>query len=336
MADPVEAFVVSGPRGMEQPPIQIRESRAPIIASGSALFKKIIAAESGNVVMSPVSVLFALGMTAAGTSDGSKSQDELKRYLRYPELGSNDDEVHETFSNILAGLRGADPKVVLTVANSIWVEGSVHDEFKAVCGGPFDSEVRPLGSASAVNEWVSGATKGLIPSVLSADPPGPAAIVNAVYFKAAWASAFKREDSEKAPFRSFDGAEAECVLMKRSDKRTLFAETDEAQVVFLPYGAGRFTAAVILPSAEGRQGLEAAAEVVDRLAELAESAGRTHVITYLPRFKLEYGPLSLKPALAALGVTEPFRPSGGFLRMSSDPTVYVDDVLHKVRWGARE
>jgi hypothetical protein len=46
-------------------------------------------------------------------------------------------------------------------------------------------QVRPLGSASAVNEWVLGATKGLIPAVLSADPPvregrgwGRAVVVN--------------------------------------------------------------------------------------------------------------------------------------------------------------
>ncbi len=39
---------------------------------------------------------------------------------------------------------------MLTVANSIWVEGNVHDGFKAICAGPFDSEVRFRHAATAV------------------------------------------------------------------------------------------------------------------------------------------------------------------------------------------
>ena len=56
--------------------------------------------------MSPASVLFALGMTTAGTSDDSKTQAELKAFLRYNELGSDEEEVHSTFSKVLSGLRG--------------------------------------------------------------------------------------------------------------------------------------------------------------------------------------------------------------------------------------
>ncbi len=85
-------------------------------------------AETGNVVMSPVSVLFALGMTTAGTSDGSKTQGELKKFLRFPELGSDDDEVHGTFSNILAGLRGYENN-----RETIWFYSSPCSEGVGTC-----------------------------------------------------------------------------------------------------------------------------------------------------------------------------------------------------------
>lgn len=281
--------------------------------------------------MSPVSVIFALGMTTAGTTDESKTQNELRQFLRYPELGSDEGNVHKTLSSVISELRSTDNKVELIVANSIWVEGGVADAFRDSCASAFASQVRPLGSAAAVNEWVEGETRGLIQRLLSKDPPGPAVIINAVYFKAAWASAFVKDQTVPAQFRRLDGTEVSCMLMSKNDKKTLLAETDHAQVVFLPYGGGdRFFAAVILPTVEGQEGLDAAAEsVLSRLDQVFESAGKSHVVLSLPRFKIEYGPFSLKPALSALGVSEAFRPAAGFLRMGSDPQVYVEDVLHK-------
>ena len=65
-----------------------------------------MAAEHGNVVMSPVSVIFALGMTTAGTTDGSKSQSELATFLRYEELGSDEERVHKTLFGVISELRG--------------------------------------------------------------------------------------------------------------------------------------------------------------------------------------------------------------------------------------
>ena len=111
------------------------------------------------------------------------------------------------------GGRAADPKVELTVANSIWVQGDVLEPFRAACAGPFASQapprahtkprsaarsgagrppgngggggarahthvcahvgaqVRALSGAAAVNEWVKAETRGLVPAVLSRDPP---------------------------------------------------------------------------------------------------------------------------------------------------------------------
>jgi serine protease inhibitor len=55
--------------------------------------------------MSPVSVIFALGMTTAGTTDESKTQNELRQFLRYPELGSDEGNVHKTLSSVISELR---------------------------------------------------------------------------------------------------------------------------------------------------------------------------------------------------------------------------------------
>eukprot|EP00292_Cryptomonas_paramecium_P006008 CAMPEP_0113676912 /NCGR_PEP_ID=MMETSP0038_2-20120614/8935_1 /TAXON_ID=2898 /ORGANISM="Cryptomonas paramecium" /LENGTH=390 /DNA_ID=CAMNT_0000594051 /DNA_START=199 /DNA_END=1368 /DNA_ORIENTATION=- /assembly_acc=CAM_ASM_000170 len=339
MADPVQSFVLSGPQGSMQPPTTVG-FRSPFVSAGGKLFRQLASSEKGNIVMSPMSVLVALGMASAGSSDGSKTQSELKHFLKHHDLGPTEDDVHKQIFKILTGVRGADAGVDLTVANSLWAEQGVLDAFRDVCARSFAAEVRPLAGPAEVNEWVSAATKGLIPSILSERPLGPAVLVNAVHFKAAWSASFKPELTEKAAFRPFEGPEVECMLMKKDDKKTRMAETPTAQVVVLPYGSTqRFVAALVLPNEEGHEALDTVAhellvgdeggEQDGRLERLVEAAEPRHVVTFLPRFKISFGPTSLKGTLQSLGVREAFEPSGEFLRLSPDPSAYIKDVLHK-------
>lgn len=50
----------------------------------------------------------------------------------------------------------------------------------------------------------------------------------------------------------------------------------------------------------------------------------------LPRFKINYGPTSLKKIMTYMGMTQAFSStqSGMFNEMSDDPNVYIDDVFH--------
>lgn len=49
----------------------------------------------------------------------------------------------------------------------------------------------------------------------------------------------------------------------------------------------------------------------------------------LPRFRICYGSTSLKPQLKDMGMHEAFDGGGGFLQMSEDPDLHLDDVFHK-------
>ena len=50
----------------------------------------------------------------------------------------------------------------------------------------------------------------------------------------------------------------------------------------------------------------------------------------IPRFRLEFGPKSLKPSLQKMGIEAAFDQNSyeQFNRMSVDPLLYVDDVQH--------
>merc|ERR1712147_115757 len=102
-----------------------------------------------------------------------------------------------------------------------------------------------------------------------------------------------------------------------------------------------FSAFFILPSKNSTTGLNG---VFTKLAELScpiESSSsslldgilgdtkREKVKLFLPRFRLSYGTKSISQQLKAMGIEDAFKGQNVFDAMSSDPDVYLSDVLHK-------
>ena len=56
----------------------------------------------------------------------------------------------------------------------------------------------------------------------------------------------------------------------------------------------------------------------------------TNVKLMLPRFKINYGPTSLKKIMEHMGMTQAFSSTqtGMFNEMTDDPNVYIDDIFH--------
>ena len=274
---------------------------SPITAAGNAIFRQL-AAEEGNVVVSPVSISVALAMAAAGSTLGSETHTQMRSALKHHLVGE-EEQLHAWFQKVMPALKGADPKVQLLIANSLWAAADVKGTYSEVCKNVFLSEVHPLGSAAQINAWVSEKTQAKIPTLLSTDPVGPAVLLNAVYFKGEWASKFDQSLTQPGTFEDLEGGGSKpCHYMFRAEKKMLAGETDEVQLVMLPYGEeARVGAFVALPKTKGKAGLRAAVtelfgsdsswdDAVDRM-------GRRPVKLWLPRFKVEYEAKSLKQVL---------------------------------------
>ena len=227
--------------------------------------------EDGNVVLSPASIAIALAMAAAGATSDSSTHTQMREALRHSLLG-DETVVHEWFRKLIPDLKGADPKVELMVANSLWAAGDVKDAYAEVCKQVFLSDVFPLGSAAQINGWVTEKTQGKITRLLEQDvsfacprrvcaqrcrvdavclcadchvlnsldphdqPEGPAVLLNAVYFKGEWANKFDEKLTLQGTFQPFSGAAIPFQYMKKTEKRMGYGETDSAQMVLLPYG----------------------------------------------------------------------------------------------------
>src|SRR5207244_679549 len=107
--------------------------------------------------------------------------------------------VNQSYRSLIALLRGLDPGVAFTLANSVWYRPSLTltPEFVDAAQTYFGARVQSLDfatptAAPTINGWVSDQTRGKIPAIVP--DPVPDDVVayrtNAIYFKGDWTIRF--------------------------------------------------------------------------------------------------------------------------------------------------
>ena len=304
---------------------------------GFSLFRQLRADDpDGNVFISPSSAAFALAMTYNGAV--GQTAEEMARALGVDHLDRV--VVNETNRRWLEALRDTgDPEVELALANSIWTRVGFPflESFREVNRSYYDAEVRELDFSAPtapdiINGWVRDNTKGLIDEIIEGGIPGDvvAYLINALYFKGDWTSQFDPDDTRDHPFRRPDGSEVTVPMMwQEGDFATRHDE--DAVLLRLPYGSGRFSMVLALP--HHGSSLEQLAERLDaerwsRWMAGLESPSQIHV--GLPRFEMEWQS-PLNEALQAMGMEIPFAAGAAdFSDMSpAGRDLFIGDVLQK-------
>jgi serine protease inhibitor len=267
--------------------------------------------DSPNVFLSPLSASMALGMTMNGAAGQTWSQ--LRDALGF--AGLEEPAINRAYHDLIALLRGLDPKVEFGLANSVWARQgeTFHADFLDRTRTYFDAHVESLdfedpASLDIMNGWVEDRTNGRIEDLIDEiDPDAIMYLINAVYFNGDWVYEFDEEATRPRKFTRGDGSRVDADMMgMEADLRYFFDQ--HAQVVELPYGGRAFTAIAALPG-EGRTiadlvaGLDAGswAGWMARL-DAAEPAAAAVV---LPKLELHYDRL-LNEDLQALGMTDAF------------------------------
>lgn len=286
-----------------------------------------------NVILSPLSVSMALGMAANGAAGDTWSA--MRDALRYGTLDRT--EINRSYRGLLDLLRGADPKVRLDIANSIWSrEGfPVLQEFIDSNRQYLDAEVRSLDfsradAADIINAWVSEKTQGKIPSIVD----GPISelvmmyLINAVYFKGSWADRFNPDLTRDDTFLAPDGVRLPVKMMSRSGS-IRYHQDALAEIADLPYGWDRYSMAVLLPRPGVSLGELREALQPTQWASWLESLRETSMDLQLPRFTLSYE-TRLVDVLAKLGMGIAFDPNrADFTGINAAGDLHISDVRHK-------
>jgi len=285
-----------------------------------------------NIMVSPLSVALALGMTYNGS--GGTTREAMKETLKLGNM--TDEEINSSYKSIIDQLLKLDPKVILNIANSIWYKLNfpVQNDFISLNKEYYYAEVNELDFYSPdvkniINGWVNEATKGLIPSIIDNIPPDAVMyLINAIYFKGVWTYEFDPEDTKERDFYTENGT-SQKVDMMQLEGDIMYTGNDLFDAISLPYGDGQFNMFIMLPKSGKKTGDIVEALNNDNWNTWLNSLGKRKVVVKLPKFKFEFFRL-LNDDLTNMGMGVAFDPDNAdFSGINPDRELYISRVLHK-------
>ncbi len=322
------------------PPRQLTAGEEKLVSVdnsfGFKLFKEVNSEDGDkNVVISPLSISMALGMTVNGAA-GETRDAMLKTMELY---GLSMDEVNQSYRTLIDLLANLDPKVKFQLANSIWYRNDYKFEqtFFDLCKQYFDAEVTGLNfnesekSKEIINNWVNEKTKGKIKDIVDQiDGNSMMFLINAIYFKGAWHSKFEPKDTYKGKFTKLNGEKQDCDMMKQESQFEYYSN-DYFQIVDMPYSFGDWSMTIFLPQLDKSFNECVAAFTKDNYEQWIANLDTEKIAIEMPKFKIEYK-TSLNNTLKKLGMGIAFIPGeADFTNMSElyGERLYIDSVKHK-------
>lgn len=292
------------------------------------LFKTYASASEAeeNLLISPFSVYFALGMLENGARNESLA--ELEEVL-----GLNQGQMNSFAKEYMNQV----PEE-LKIANSIWYTSherfSVEEAFVNSMEGYFDAEVYEADfdtdTCEDINEWISDKTDDMIEEIISEIPADAVMyLINALAFEAEWEETYEEGQIRDAMFTCIDGSQQQVDMMYSQESYYI---EDEKAKGFIKYYDGRDYAFVtLLPNEEVGVLNYMNSLTGEHLLEMLENPVEVPVFACMPQFKIE-DDAKLKPILSQMGMPSVFN-SGladlSGLGMSDAGNLFVDDVLHK-------
>jgi len=302
---------------------------------GFEFFKKVneISGSDANMMVSPLSVSMALGMTRNGAAGGTL--EAMTNTLGF--AGMSDTDINESYKYIIETFTGLDPKVKLQIANSIWYRNtfSVEQPFIVTNQQYFDASVTPLDFSSptavqTINNWVNEKTNKLIPEILDQIPAEAVMyLVNAVYFKGLWRFQFDKNKTQQKPFYLVEGTEVQVPSMVQHESLPYYKGSG-FEAIELPYNQGNFVMSILLPDAD-----KTVNDIIPLLSQENWNSWSTlfsnrDIQLQLPKFKYAYEEKKMIPILSDMGMGVAFNPvNADFTRINSGGDLYISRVLHK-------
>lgn len=214
--------------------------------------------------------------------------------------------------------------ISLDVANAIWLQqgkpfdpaflNTLATNFAAP-SSVVDFNGHPKVAAAQVNKWVSDATHGMIPSVVTPDQLQPVQILlaDAIYFDAHWKNQFDPNGTQQLPFFRPDGTQVMADMMSNGEGHWTVPVYigNGVTTVELPYVGGHFAADVIMPMSQPI-GAFVASLTPEMLAGIEQQLTPTFVDLTMPKFDITSSE-SLVPLLQPLGMTDAFTASAADL-----------------------
>ena len=293
------------------------------------LFKESMA-DGENTLISPLSVLVALSMTANGADNETLSQMEAV-------LGMPIDQLNTWISTYMANLP-EEEKYKLSLANSIWFTDderfTVNQDFLQtnadyygadIYRAPFDDD-----TCKDINKWVKDNTDGMIKNILDQIPQEAVIyLINALAFDAEWQDIYFESQVREGEFTTENGEKRNVDMMYSEENKYL---EDKHATGFIKYYKDRKYAFAALLPREGTTVSEYIASLDgEHLNDLLTNAKSAFVNTSIPKFETEYD-VEMSAVLSGMGMPDAFSgATADFSKLghSTAGNIFINRVLHK-------
>ena len=283
-----------------------------------------------NTLISPLSVLCALAMTANGAEEETLAQMEEV-------LGMTTEELNLYLYSYMQNLPQGE-KYKLSLANSIWFTEderfTVNQDFLQTNADYYGADIykAPFNDQTCkdINNWVKQNTDEMIPEILdeiSAD--AIMYLVNALAFEAEWSEIYEKQQVRDGKFTKEDGTKQDVELMYGVEGTYL--EDENATGFKKYYKGGKYAFVAMLPN-EGVSVSDYVASLNgESLNTLLNNTQHTTVHTAIPKFETEYN-VEMSTILKDMGMTKAFdiyNADFEGLGTSTAGNIFINRVLHK-------
>ncbi len=296
-----------------------------------------------NRFFSPYSISLCSAMVYGGARNNTETQ--MKDALHYT---LNQDTLHPAFNALSLDLTSreqdynddGEKDFQLNIVNSMWGQTDYDflPEYLDLLAGNYGAGIRlvdlqnqPDSSSAAINDWVSEQTEGLINGIVvptDFNQYSLFVLVNAIYFKARWASAFEEAGTVDDVFYTPEGEVPISMMNKQFSVN--YSEGDNYQAAELAYLGNTAGMLVLLPR-EGKFDEFEASLTSEKLAQIIEELEYEEVILKFPKFECEPELIDLIPVFSQMGMTDAFIfRTADFSGMDGVPLwIYLHFAKHK-------
>ena len=288
------------------------------------LFRQVSSDKSE--IVSPISITYALGMLNNGAV--GETQAEINKVLGFGTAGA--DSINVFCKKMLTEAPKLDKLTKVMIANTIYMNQGywLKPDFITKANTYYDAEPETRNFADGqtrdvINKWGNDHTEGMIPEILTEDEFSPTAVsylLNAIYFKGAWAEKFDKDNTKDETFKGYSAEKQ--VPMMHQEHDFSYAETDDFQALRLLYGNFSYCMTILLPK-EGKTISDILKNLTAETWQRYQIMDRASVDVKLPRFESK-SDVNLKPIMSALGMQKAFDPGKADFSNFCTVSTYID------------
>jgi len=299
------------------------------------LYSKLAKSEKGNIFYSPYSISAALALTYEGAK--GKTAEEMKLVFGFPESSV----LRPVSASIYNGINEGAKEYELRAGNALWIQQdfpllaeytSTVEKYYGGKATNLDFKKNSEKSRQTINSHIEEQTKSKIKNLIPigfVDSMTRIVLTNAIYFKGTWQLKFDTFGTRDEDFKvsSDNVIKVPMMSMNPKDTRFNYTDTENAQIIELPYKGDKISMLVVLP-AKDLASIESTL-TTKKLDEYRSNMRETRLdLVSLPKFEFDTK-YFMKDTLTALGMPMAFSKSADFSGMTGSKELFLDFVIHQ-------